>query len=221
MRGWRIVSVAATVAAFGASLYLWHFRAQLLPREVPVHWDAHFQADQFVARDAVLPYFLIAPSFMAFFVLLTPALRWLSPRNFAVDRFGPVYEYVMALVVLLLAYLHGVVLWAGTTAGNPPGQAFLAPIFLFFAFLGNVLGRVQQNFWMGVRTPWTLASEAVWIRTHRLAAWLFVGFGLGGFAATLAGVPILWPLAGLGVVVLAPVVYSLVLYKKLQRQGKV
>jgi uncharacterized membrane protein len=72
-----------------------------------------------------------------------------------------------------------------------------------------------------VRTPWTLASEAVWIRTHRLTAWLFVGFGLAGFVAVLAGAPPLWCFAGLIVAALTPVVYSLVLYKKLQKAGKV
>ena len=43
-----------------------------------------------------------------------------------------------------------------------------------FAALGNVLGKVKRNFYVGIRTPWTIASERVWISTHRLAARLFV-----------------------------------------------
>jgi uncharacterized membrane protein len=94
-------------------------------------------------------------------------------------------------------------------------------MFLFFALMGNVLGKVRRNFWVGVRTPWTLASEAVWVRTHRQTAWVWVAGGTVGFLAILAGVP---PLLALILVlpplVLYPVVYSLVLYKRLEREGK-
>ena len=58
--------------------------------------------------------------------------------------------------------------------------------------LGNVLGKVKPNFYVGVRTPWTIASEAVWIGTHRMAAWAFVAGSavglLGGLVGTAAGV---------------------------------
>src|SRR5919204_301408 len=64
-------------------------------------------------------------------------------------------------------------------------QALFAGLFLFFAVLGNVIGKVRSNFWMGVRTPWTLASPKVWERTHRLAAWLWVTVSIVGFVAVL------------------------------------
>jgi uncharacterized membrane protein len=221
MNRWRIVSLALTVGAAAASLFVYHFRDTYLPPEVPVHWDIHSRPDHLVPRDDMLPWLLLTPGFMALFVVLTPLLRRLSPAKFAVERFAAVNEYVMALVVLLLAYLDGIILQASMRGGSAPLEAFAAGVFLFFVFLGNVLGRVQRNFWVGVRTPWTLASEAVWIRTHRFTAWLFVGFGLAGFFATLAGVPLLWPLAGVGVLVLVPMFYSLLVYKKLERQGRV
>jgi len=100
-------------------------------------------------------------------------------------------------------------------------KALIAGLFLFFALLGNVIGKVRRNFWMGVRTPWTLASEVVWDRTHRVAAWLFTGVGVVGCVAVLAGVPFLVCFAALIVVAFFPIFYSLVLYKKLQSQGRV
>jgi uncharacterized membrane protein len=221
MKGWRVVSLVLTIASFAAAGYVFLLRDELLPAEVPVHWNAQFEADHYVARDQMLPYLLLTPGLMVVFMVLTPLLRWMSPRNFAVERFGRVYEYVMALVVMLMAYLNGVILWASMGGGRATGQAMMSGIFLFFVLLGKVLGQVQQNFWIGVRTPWTLASEAVWLRTHRLTGWMFVVFGLAGFLATLAGVPILYCLAGIGVIVLVPVFYSLFLYKKLEKEGKV
>jgi uncharacterized membrane protein len=74
---------------------------------------------------------------------------------------------------------------------------------------------------MGVRTPWTLANEEVWEQTHRLAAWLFVASGLFGMLTALVGLPLYLCFAGIMVAALVPVVYSLVLYKRLERQGRV
>jgi uncharacterized membrane protein len=105
-------------------------------------------------------------------------------------------------------------------AGVDLTRLLMGGTFLFLALMGNVLGKVRRNFWMGVRTPWTLASEAVWIRTHRLAAWVFVGGGLAGLAAVLLGVDVTVCLALLVVVGVVPVLYPLALYKTLEKQGK-
>jgi uncharacterized membrane protein len=76
-----------------------------------------------------------------------------------------------------------------------------------FVLLGNYLGRVESNWFLGIRTPWTLSSETVWRKTHRTAAWLFVAGGifvilvgliqpagqvalLGVTAATVVGIPV-------------------------------
>ena len=127
----------------------------------------------------------------------------------------------MAVVAALFTYIQ-LLLVLGGVAGVQLDLTrwLLGGLSLFFALLGNRLGKVQRNFWMGVRTPWTLASEAVWIRTHRLTAWLWVPGG--GVLAILgfAGVPVWWWLAGLLLMALSPVFYSLWLYKRLEKQGR-
>ena len=85
---------------------------------------------------------------------------------------------------------------------------------------GNVMGKVKRNFWMGVRTPWTLASERVWNQTHRVAAWLYTAIGIVGLIAVLLGVPMVVVFGTFIACVLFPIPYSLYLYKKLERQGK-
>ena len=88
------------------------------------------------------------------------------------------------------------------------------------ALLGNVLGKVQRNFYVGVRTPWTIADERVWNATHRLAAKTFVIGGLTGLAfALVAGWSWLSFVAILAAA-LVPVIYSLVYYKQLERRGE-
>jgi uncharacterized membrane protein len=83
-----------------------------------------------------------------------------------------------------------------------------------------VLGKVRRNFWMGVRTPWTLASDAVWIATHRLAARLLVAGSLAGAIALWLGAPVEVGFFLLLTALLIPAGYSLLLYKRLEREGR-
>src|SRR5262249_6585163 len=152
---------------------------------IPIHWDINGQPDKFVGRDQAGINFWLTPGILAAFVLLTLVLPWLSPRSFEVESFRGTYGYVMALVSLLFLYIHGVILWSTLHPEAMNIKAFVCGILVFFAFLGNVLGRVRRNFWMGIRTPWTLANDNVWIRTHRLAGWLFVLYGILGCVAVL------------------------------------
>jgi uncharacterized membrane protein len=147
------------------------------------------------------------------------ALPWLSPRKFKIDDFRPVYDYIAFLMVVLFAALQGIILY-GQSQGELPGRLFLGVFFAFFGLLGNVLGKVRKNFYVGIRTPWTLASETVWEKTHRLGAWLFVATGVGGFVAVMLGAPFWWCFPAILVAAFVPVIYSLIIYKQLERAGK-
>jgi uncharacterized membrane protein len=90
---------------------------------------------------------------------------------------------------------------------------------LLIALMGNVLGKVRRNFFIGVRTPWTIANEQVWNATHRFAAKTFFAGGIVGLLAVLVRAPFWVPMAAVLIAALSPVIYSLVFYKKLEHQG--
>jgi uncharacterized membrane protein len=161
------------------------------------------------------------PAIMVGMIGLFRILQWLSPRHFEVDSFRATYLYIMVLVTAFLAYVHGTIVWSARSDTADPARILFGGIFLFLAFLGNVLGRVRRNFWIGVRTPWTLASERVWNDTHRFAARLFFAVGLLGAVAVFLGVPFVAAIVVFSMGILVPVVYSLVLYKRLARRGEV
>ncbi len=84
--------------------------------------------------------------------------------------------------------------------------------------MGNVMGKVRRNFYIGFRVPWTLASDRVWNDTHRLAAWVMVAAGSIGFVLVIAGVS---PGVAIGLLIVAmliPAVYSFIHYKSLERR---
>jgi uncharacterized membrane protein len=220
MSRWLYLALALTILAFASSGYVYLFAYDRLPEKIPVHWDIRGQPDKIVPRQEAWVNFWLMPPLMGGFLGLTLLLPWLSPKQFKVDPFRETYDYIMAVVIMLCGYIHLILVVGSFNPDLSLIRFMVAGILFFFAVIGNVLGRVRRNFWMGVRTPWTLASEAVWIKTHRLAAWLFVAFGILGGIACLAGVPLIAIFPGLIVAALLPVLYSLILYKKLEKQGK-
>jgi uncharacterized membrane protein len=152
--------------------------------------------------------------------LLMAALPWLSPKNFEVDTFRSTYLRIMLMIVAVIAYMHCITLWVDLGHGMDIGRAIIGGICLLFALLGNLLGKVRRNFYVGIRTPWALANERVWNATHRFAAKTFVLTGLLGLLLTAVGL-YGWPvLAVLIVGVLVPAIYSLSYYKQLERRGE-
>lgn len=220
MRPWIILSLALTVAAAASSGLVWTNREAWLPERVPTHWNAAGQPDAFLPRDGMLGHLMLTPALLLGWLLLGLALPWLSPAKFKVEPFRPTYEYIMGLVCVMFAWMHGVTLGAYTQQITDITRWLVGGSLLAIALLGNVLGKVQRNFWIGIRTPWTLASDTVWIRTHRLGAWLFTGGGVLGFILVMCGVNALVALGIFGVAALVPIVYSLILYKRLEREGK-
>jgi uncharacterized membrane protein len=215
-RVYWIVAVLIVLAATGAVVWLYPD----LPDQVPMHWNIEGKVDGYGGKWTLFMF----PALMAGMLALFYFLPALSPRHFEVDTFRPTYLYIMNIVIGLFAYLEAVLLYTvyqnvhrGTSVDL--GRGFMGGMFLFFALLGNQLGKVRKNFYIGVRVPWTLASDRVWNDTHRLAAWTMCAGGVIGFVLSLLGVSVLVSIVILVGSALIPVVYSFVHYKALERAG--
>jgi uncharacterized membrane protein len=203
-----VVCLLLIAAACAATLYCW----PSLPERLPLHWNAAGAIDGYGPR-AVL--WLLGPGMMTLAALGGPLLPRIAPRRLDIAGFESTYYYVCGVIVAMLAYVHALVLLAVLHGGVEMARAIPAGICILLILIGNPLGKVRRNFVIGVRTPWTLASEAVWYATHRLAAKLMVASGLLGLCALWLGAPH-WLLAT-AMLAWAPiaVAYSLLLYKRL------
>lgn len=187
-----------------------------LPRSVPTHWNFRGGIDRYGDKRGVF----LGPALMVGIVLFFAVLPWLSPKRYDVDTFRSTYLYIMLVALALMAYDQVLMLWAALSTPLDMSRAVMGALFLVLALLGNVLGKVRRNFYIGVRTPWTLASEKVWDATHRFAAKVFVGAGLLGLLSLTVTAS---PIAGLGILAaaaLASVFYSLVHYKRLEARNQ-
>jgi uncharacterized membrane protein len=211
-KGFLIGSGLLAAATSGAAL-LGYGR---LPARIPTHWNIDGVADGHGPRAMVFAFSAMMLAFAALWAVL-PAV---SPRRYEVDRFGPTWWNSGLLLVALFGYMQMMQVWY--LLGGPVrlDRALLGGVAILIVLLGNVLGKVRSNFWFGVRTPWTLASERVWYATHRLASKTMVAGGLVALALLLAGLPVRYAHIAILLGALAPAAWSLIYYKRLEREGR-
>ena len=184
-----------------------------LPAQIPIHWNWRGEVDGWADKRYAV-WFM--PGTMICLLALLPAFPMISPRKFDMESFLPTYNDTMLMVIALLGYMDVIMLRAALDPELPFFKALMIGIFLLFALMGNVLGKTRRNFFMGIRTPWTLASEEVWIGTHRMAARIFVMTGILGIVAICLGVPPIVTLILIVPMTLVPLIYSYVLYQQIE-----
>ncbi|HXG71863.1 MAG TPA: SdpI family protein [Gemmatimonadaceae bacterium] len=174
MRKWIPLLIIA--AAFIASAAVWSG----LPDTMPTHWNLAGDVDGWSGK-AFGAWML--PLVLAGLWLLLRFLPRIDPRRANYAKFGPTYEAIIVTVMLFLFCLHAVAL--RTALGIPVPMDRLVPLGagVMMIVIGNLLPRARPNWFVGIRTPWTLSSDRVWERTHRVGGRLLV---VGGIVVVLA-----------------------------------
>jgi uncharacterized membrane protein len=201
-----IMIAAATLAG----LLLWN----RLPDLMASHWNINDQVDGYISKFwgvFLLP--LITLGMFALF-LVVPSI---DPMKANIAQFREVFNLFIVLIIGFMVYLYSLTLaWnLGYTNFRMSG-AMLPAIGLLFIFIGFMMRQAKRNFFIGIRTPWTLSSDTVWNETHRVGAVLFMISGalafIGGFlGGTIAFWMMFTPIMGSTVFLL---VYSYVIYQR-------
>ena len=181
----RIAGLTALLADLAMTLAAWG----RLPERAPVHWNLYGQADRMGPRIelALLGPILIAAIWGLFEVLRIVDPRLSAPKNPEAteqEKTGAL-QTVFALMLWLMFALHAVILMSGIGALGEPGRGVAIWMAAFLLLFGNFAGRLRPSWFVGIRTPWTLSSDAVWRRTHRLAARLMVAGGAVGLVCAV------------------------------------
>ncbi|NOJ77644.1 SdpI family protein [Myxococcus xanthus] len=205
----NVLSLGLVIVSFAMAFVLYG----RLPESIPTHWNAEGVVDGHTPKPWG-PFVL--PLVMAAVYLVLVAVPRISPKGYRVARFQGVFEGIQAALVAFLFLLNALVLLAGIGVPVPMARVVPAATGLVLVVLGNYMGKFTKNFFCGIRTPWTLASDEVWLRTHRLGGRLFVLAGVIVLVSGLLGggpVPVL---AAVAVAAVTPVLYSYVLYRRLE-----
>jgi uncharacterized membrane protein len=215
--GLASVLIVASLAAAAAWV------ASSLPGDVPLptHWGLDGEPDAFSDKwTALLMPALIAGGLSLLFYFL-PALE---SRQEGLKRSQGLYLWAWAALLLMCVFIELAVISTALHWSVHATSFILAGVGSVFVLIGNQLGKSRSMYLIGIRTPWTLASEEVWIRTHRLAGKLMVtGGGLLMLAAFLplpSGVIATLMLGVIAIAVLVPVAYSFILWRRERSAGQ-
>jgi uncharacterized membrane protein len=207
-----ILSLIMIAAALLLSLMVY----PQLPDQVASHWNASDQVDGTMPRFwGVFLMPLLALGMLGLFLLI-PAI---DPLKANIAQFRRTFNVFIVLILAFLLYMHVLTIaWNLGFQGFHMSTAMLPAMGLLFIFIGAMLRVAKRNFFIGIRTPWTLSSDRVWDKTHRLGAVLFVASGvIAGLGAFFPGQVAYWLV--LGPVLLSTVVvliYSYVLWREEQ-----
>lgn len=186
-----------------------------LPEQIPRHWNFKGEVDAYWGRlyGAFIPLVVIVACY--FLMLFVP---YLDPKKENYIRFTGAYTFIRWMLVLFLSLLYITTILAAMGYNLDMDLWVKAMVAVLFILIGNFMGQFRHNYFVGIKTAWTLADEDVWRKTHRLGAKVWV---LGGIVCLImAFVDNIWGaivfFAAIIIMTLIPVIYSYVIFRKTQ-----
>ncbi len=182
------------------------------PDRIPMHWNLAGEVDRWGGRfEGLFAIPLLSLAIYALFLFLPR----LDPGRANYEVFAGAWLTLRLAVMVVVAALQGLILLA--MRGVPVRIETWVPLIVgaLFIVIGNLMGKVRPNWFVGVRNPWTLSSKAAWTRTHRIGGWTFVLIGVLFMAlATVHALWAVWVTFGLmAVMVVGLNVYSYLVWR--------
>lgn len=183
-----------------------------LPDQIPIHFGSNSEPNGYGSK----MFFLLFPPGIYFALILQPLI---DPRRSNFEIFSDTYFKLRILISLFLGIVDTIIIYNILHGIEKMGLLLPSMGLLLFTLFGNYLGNVRPNYFIGIKCPWTLNSDEVWIRTHKLAGKLWFWSGLIGIAALfiikdpkLVLIPVLF------ITITIPVIYAYIIHQKIQKQ---
>lgn len=202
-----------------ASILLTGYFYPQLPAVVASHWNAEGQVDGYM--DKGIATFMI-PGMMLLLAILFFIIPRIDPLKENIEKFRDAYEEMVVVILLFLFFIFlQMMLW---NMGMQISMALTVPfaIGLLFIYMGFLLEKAKRNWFVGIRTPWTMSSDRVWDKTHKVGARMFKALGiLCILGIVLGGLAFLVIIGGALIVTAYLVWYSYVEYGKEKKSKRV
>ncbi len=214
-----LIAIIVLVLELAGVLYL----GLSLPADtrIPIHWNIHNEIDGYASRNtAVFPFWLFN---VAIFLLMVFSAELSPVFKQNRERYDAVIPPLTLILVVFFALLHIYMLLLGKYPWlEQKVQGIYILIGAMFICIGNILPKLPRNYIAGIKTPWTIYSDEIWRKTSRLGGFSFVVLGLMMLVKGLFRIQAGWydalTLIALAAVVILPMAYSFVLYRKAKKE---
>lgn len=209
---WILLAIVLSSGLIGVTLYPY------LPEQIAVHFNISGEPDDFAGKNFAVFFF---PFFNAALFFLMIWLPRLDPKRENYQRFAKSYTVVRWALMLFLVMIHLFILYYAWAEEQNLKQIDISDVVpltlgLLYVIIGNYLTQARQNYFFGIRTPWTLENETVWRKTHRLGGRLFVLSGIAAMASVL--LPEIYRFAvvvgGILLSSIVTIIYSYLIFRK-------
>jgi len=162
----RIAALGIIIVSVIIAIYFYN----IFPDTIATHWDSRGNVNGYMNK--FLGLFLV-PIIMLGSFLLFSALPYIDPLKQNIKKFRKQYDIFIAVIILFLLYVYILtIIWNLGYKINL--LQFILPGFaLLFYYIGILLKSTKRNYFIGIRTPWTLSNDIVWKKTHEKAGRLF------------------------------------------------
>lgn len=185
-----------------------------LPDQIPRQWGLDGSVNSYMGREwifllALLPIVLL---------LLFNILPKVDPRKDNYKLHDSSYHIIILSISILLIVVTNITVAKSLGLNIDIKIVVISLVGILMIIIGNLMPRIRPNYFLGIRTPWTLANSDVWTKTHRVGGWSFIILGLSFIIAAFLPVTasLVVTLTALVSMVLWPVIYSYKLYKRLK-----
>lgn len=205
-----IIVLVLILAATSAGLVLWN----RLPDQMASHWNINDQVDGYMSKFWGV---FLMPLITLGMVLLFLVIPNIDPHKANIAQFRDAFNLFIVLIVGFMVYIYALtLLWNLGYTNFGLGTAMMPALGVLFIFIGYMLRKAKRNFFIGIRTPWTLSSDRVWDETHRIGAMLFAISGILALLGSFFGGPTAFVMLMLPILgsTLFLVIYSYVLYRR-------
>ncbi len=154
----------------------------VMPARIAIHWDSSGAVNGYSGKplgSMILPVLLLTIG------VLYELIPRIDPKRENIESSRRAYDLMFMAVILFLLVIQVFVLLWNLGYKFQFNSGISAAFGILFVVLGYILGDIRPNWFVGIRTPWTLSSEYVWKRTHSLGQKLFILSGLISFFGVL------------------------------------
>jgi uncharacterized membrane protein len=183
-----------------------------LPDPMPSHWNAAGQVDDYMSKFWGI---FLMPIITIALVGLFLVIPNIDPLKANIAKFLGVFNWFIVIFVVYMLFVYALTLAAALGFQFNMTFWLLPVVGLLFIGAGYMMGQSKRNFFIGIRTPWTLSSETVWNETHKLGSKMFMLGGVVTIISAFLGENGIWlMLVAMLAAAFVPIVYSYILWRR-------